>query len=488
MSRTPSSIWRIPKPNRGKKGFTDEERAGFQNFVDAGFVDTFRMFTQGNGHYSWWSHFANSRARNVGWRIDYVLVSAAAARRGEERAKSMPPSWAAIIARSALRSMRESAAAHWRGRSLSAVLFDLDGTLLDTVADIASALNRTLLEHGCDPLAASDVRRMIGRGSPILIERAAASQGHTFGDAAQAAMVERFFHHCGELEESNEDRTQPYAGAAESLRSVHEAGLRTAVVTNKQHRFAAALLKRLGLAGWVDVVIGGDTCPRRKPDPLPLLFACESLHVPPSESLMVGDSVNDVQAARAAGIPVVCVSYGYNEGRDPRTLDCDTLLDSLAELPALLQLRGPPARPHRVETVVSGNCVRKIMILAIAVSCASPVFAAEPPSRFWRGCAAARASRGSDGGSQDSALGPARANRCVGIRCGQDRPTGGSHAQRGSLVSGAAGIRRDTGGVHGRSTLGAARAPGAFLHSRHRGARCTGVGNRTSVDHRLAWL
>ena len=64
-----------PKPNRGKKGFTDEEREGFQNFIDAGFVDTFRLFTQGNGHYSWWSHFANSRARNVGWRIDYVLVS-----------------------------------------------------------------------------------------------------------------------------------------------------------------------------------------------------------------------------------------------------------------------------------------------------------------------------------------------------------------------------------------------------------------------------
>ena len=64
-----------PKPNRGKKGFTDEERAGFQNFIDAGFVDTFRLFTQGNGHYSWWSHFANSRARNIGWRIDYVLVS-----------------------------------------------------------------------------------------------------------------------------------------------------------------------------------------------------------------------------------------------------------------------------------------------------------------------------------------------------------------------------------------------------------------------------
>jgi exodeoxyribonuclease-3 len=73
-----------PKPNRGKKGFTDEEREGFQNFVDAGFVDTFRMFTQGNGHYSWWSHFANARARNIGWRIDYVLVSASIADRVRE--------------------------------------------------------------------------------------------------------------------------------------------------------------------------------------------------------------------------------------------------------------------------------------------------------------------------------------------------------------------------------------------------------------------
>lgn len=238
--------------------------------------------------------------------------------------------------------MHKSAAANWRGQPLSAVLFDLDGTLLDTVADIALALNRTMLEHGYDSLAESDVRRIIGRGSPILIERAAAAQGGTMDEAAQAAMLERFFHHYGELEESNEDRARPYPGAAECLQRLHGAGLRTAVVTNKQHRFADALLRRLDLAGWVDVVVGGDTCARRKPDPQPLLFACESLQVPASESLMVGDSVNDVQAARAAGIPVVCVSYGYNEGRDPRTLDCDSLLDSLADLPALLQVRSPP--------------------------------------------------------------------------------------------------------------------------------------------------
>ncbi len=228
--------------------------------------------------------------------------------------------------------------AHWRGQRLAAVLFDLDGTLLDTVADIALALNRTMVEYGCKALAEVDVRRMIGRGSPILIERAAASQGRIIDATTQAAMTERFFHYYGELEESNEDSARPYAGAAESLRTLHDAGLRTAVVTNKQHRFAGALLSRLGLAHWVDAVVGGDTCARRKPDPQPLLFACESLRVPPSASLMVGDSVNDVQAARAAGIPIVCVSYGYNEGRDPRTLECDLLLDSLAELPALLQV------------------------------------------------------------------------------------------------------------------------------------------------------
>jgi phosphoglycolate phosphatase len=241
-------------------------------------------------------------------------------------------------------SMVDSTIAQWRGRPLAAILFDLDGTLLDTVQDIALALNRTMLEFGCNTLAEGDVRRMIGRGSPILIERATALQERPCDAATQEAMLARFFHHYGELEELNEDSAQPFAGAAESLRTLHDAGLRAAVVTNKQHRFAAALLNRLGLSGWVDVVVGGDTCARRKPDPQPLLFACESLKVPPAASLMVGDSVNDVQAARAAGIPVVCVSYGYNEGRDPRTLDCDALLDSLAELPALLDVRPVPAR------------------------------------------------------------------------------------------------------------------------------------------------
>jgi phosphoglycolate phosphatase len=239
--------------------------------------------------------------------------------------------------------MCKAGAAQWRGQPLSAVLFDLDGTLLDTVADIALALNLTLRDYACGVLAEHDVRRMIGRGSPILIERALASQGRTLDETTRSRMVERFFHHYGELEQTDQDRAQPYAGTAAALQAVRGAGLRTGVVTNKQHRFAAALLKRVGLIDWIDVVVGGDTCERRKPDPQPLLFACESLQVAPAAALMVGDSVNDVQAARAAGIAVVCVSYGYNEGRPAHTLDCDALLDSLAELPGLLGIEQPPA-------------------------------------------------------------------------------------------------------------------------------------------------
>jgi phosphoglycolate phosphatase len=149
-------------------------------------------------------------------------------------------------------------------------------------------------------------------------------------------MVERFFEFYGALEESNESDAQPYPGVAATLRLVHEAGLSVAVVTNKQERFAKALLHRLDLAGFVDLVVGGDTCERRKPDPQPLLFACSHLKLTPAQVLMVGDSVNDVTAARAAAIPVVCVPYGYNEGQDPRSLKCDVMIDTLADLPALL--------------------------------------------------------------------------------------------------------------------------------------------------------
>lgn len=230
---------------------------------------------------------------------------------------------------------------HWRGRALEAVLFDLDGTLLDTAADIALALNRTFAEFRLASVPESDVRRMIGKGSPMLIARAAAAQGARPDEAAQAAMLERFLHHYGVIEENDEFEARPYPGASEALRHLHQAGLATAVVTNKHERFASGLLRRLHLKPFVDLVIGGDTCERRKPDPQPLLVACERLRTAPAHALMVGDSINDVLAARAAGIPIICVPYGYNEGNDPRELACDALIEDLSRLPGLLSADPP---------------------------------------------------------------------------------------------------------------------------------------------------
>ena len=229
-----------------------------------------------------------------------------------------------------------TAPASWHGRPLSAVLFDLDGTLLDTAADIALALNRATAERGWLPVPLDQVRTMIGRGSPVLIDRAAEYLGRQADPALHATILARFFDFYGALEESGECAARPYPGAADALRALHGAGLRIAVVTNKWHRFATSLLHHQGLAAWVDCVVGGDTCERRKPDPQPLIHACTVLGVSAAEVLMVGDSTNDVQAARGAGIPIVCVPHGYNEGQDPRSLPCDLLLEGLGVLPGLL--------------------------------------------------------------------------------------------------------------------------------------------------------
>jgi phosphoglycolate phosphatase len=218
----------------------------------------------------------------------------------------------------------------------SAVLFDLDGTLLDTAGDIALALSRAFADHGHLAPPPAAVRQMIGKGAPVLVERAVAAQGLVLGAAAQATLLDGFFHHYGRLQDLDECAAEPYPGAREALASLHAAGLPLGVVTNKYHRFATGLLRRLGLAGYLRVVVGGDTCERRKPDPMPLLHACAQLGVAPATALMVGDSRNDVEAARAAGMPVVLVPYGYTEGQDPRLLPCDHMVDSLADLQGLI--------------------------------------------------------------------------------------------------------------------------------------------------------
>jgi phosphoglycolate phosphatase len=224
----------------------------------------------------------------------------------------------------------------WRGMPLRGVLLDLDGTLLDTVEDIAKALNRALADMHFASLTTAQVRDMIGGGAPTLINRAVVRLGTEICVADHTMLLERFEFHYGQLHRLKQSRARVYPGVAQGLRELHELGLSLAVVTNKAKPWAVELLFEADLGKWIDYVVGGECCPHRKPSPDPLLFACSALEIDPCEALMVGDSRNDVVAARAAEIAVVCVPYGYNEGRHPRELACDAFIESLAHLPRIL--------------------------------------------------------------------------------------------------------------------------------------------------------
>lgn len=226
-----------------------------------------------------------------------------------------------------------------------AVLFDLDGTLLDTAQDIALALNRALAEQQLPILDTGDVRLMIGRGVPTLIQRAQRRLGTVASAADVPRLLERFHAHYRQLAELGEVKTRVYPGVTAGLAALKAMPLGIAVVTNKPQAAALDLLDQFRLSQWIDVVVGGDSGLPQKPHPDPLLRACETLKVPAAQALMVGDSLTDVLAARAAGMRIVCVPYGYNEGNDPRELACDAIIENVGELPAMLMNAGPPISP-----------------------------------------------------------------------------------------------------------------------------------------------
>ena len=212
---------------------------------------------------------------------------------------------------------------------IKAVMIDLDGTLLDTIPDLAAATNSMLEELGHAPLPLDVVRTFVGKGIPRLVERALAGRIDGHADAAaMARALPVFERHYAAV---NGRHTTIYPGVREGLQQLTAAGFPLACVTNKAGAFTTPLLEHMGLAHFFAQTIAGDTLARKKPDPLPLLHACAQFGVAPAQMLMIGDSLNDVQAARAAGCPVFCVPYGYNEGHAVQTLEVDAIVGALTE-------------------------------------------------------------------------------------------------------------------------------------------------------------
>lgn len=209
---------------------------------------------------------------------------------------------------------------------IRAVLLDLDGTLLDTAPDLATSANAMLAALGRPPLPEAQVIDFIGQGVATLVRRVLAATG---GESAQATYA-----HALELFESAylahvADRSRPYPGVVSGLERLRAAGIPLGCITNKASRFTLPLLARTGLRPFFGAVVSGDEVARKKPEPDALIAAARTLGVEPAQAWVIGDSANDVKAARAAGCPVAVVPYGYREGLALEALEADAVVESV---------------------------------------------------------------------------------------------------------------------------------------------------------------
>lgn len=228
-----------------------------------------------------------------------------------------------------------------------AAIVDLDGTMVDTLGDFAVALNLMLTDLALPAISEAEVKPLVGKGSEHLIrsvlgqvlkvpqvlqERARAAM-HLEAEREIASLFPAAWNsYQRHYQEINGRHACVYPGVVEGLQLLQRQGLQLACLTNKPSAFALPLLKAKGLDGYFSQVFGGDSFERKKPDPLPLTKTCEALGSTPARTLMIGDSSNDAQAARAAGCPVLLVTYGYNHGQPVHGVDADGFTDTLAAL------------------------------------------------------------------------------------------------------------------------------------------------------------
>lgn len=225
------------------------------------------------------------------------------------------------------------------------IMFDLDGTLVDSVPDLAVAVDKMLVELGRPAAGLAAVRNWIGNGAPILVRRALANDlDHSAVDDALAEQaLAAFMRHYAEKHQF----TAVYPGVRETLKWLQKMGVEMALITNKPERFVAPLLDEMKLGRFFRLIIGGDTMPTKKPDPAALFFVMKSTNVPASQALFIGDSSSDVRAAKAAGVACVAMSYGYNHGRPIEEESPALVIDDLRHLiPGCLDQDAELLLPH----------------------------------------------------------------------------------------------------------------------------------------------
>ena len=207
------------------------------------------------------------------------------------------------------------------------VMIDLDGTLIHTAPDLAACANRMLADLGRAPAPVETVMTWIGNGVPRLVKRALtgdmwAEPEAALFEQALAIFQQHYLTHISDL-------SRPFPGVVAGLARLKARGFHLACITNKAEVYTLPLLRNLDLYRYFELVLSGDSLPKQKPDPLPLLHACKHFGITPEHGILIGDSSNDVEAARAAGMPVICVPYGYNHGHDIRASHPDAVVDSL---------------------------------------------------------------------------------------------------------------------------------------------------------------
>ncbi len=214
------------------------------------------------------------------------------------------------------------------------VLIDVDGTLVDSVPDLAFCVDAMMGQLDMPVHGEAKVRNWVGNGVERLVRRALI--GKLDGEPDEALFAKAYPLFLDLYAANTSARSTLYNGVLEGLAYLKGAGCKLGCVTNKAEQFTLPLLKHLGIFDDFSIVISGDTLAKKKPDPLPLLHAAEFFGVKPSQSLMLGDSMSDVKAARAAGFQIICMTYGYNHGIDIQESEPDAVMDSMVELQGLL--------------------------------------------------------------------------------------------------------------------------------------------------------